>query len=56
MQNLPTGYAMDMGLLKTNEILKKNKFGKTVTVIQTRITGKGQKYILDKFLSGKWAA
>lgn len=49
--NMPTQRAMDMGLLRVREVLKLNKDGIREFRLMVMVTGKGQLYFTNKFLS-----
>ena len=51
-KNMPTQRAMDMGLLVIKEGSYINGQGVNVTTKTTKVTGKGQLYFINKFLSG----
>ena len=49
--NLPTQRAMDLDLFKVKERVLNNPDGSTKITITTKVTGKGQQYFINKFLS-----
>lgn len=49
--NVPTQRAMEMGLFKTKETAVTHSDGHTTVQITTKVTGKGQQYFIQKFLS-----
>lgn len=51
-KNMPTQRAMDMGLFVIKEGSYINGQGVNVTTKTTKVTGKGQLYFINKFLSG----
>lgn len=51
MWNKPTQRAMDMGLFEIKERTITNPDGSTMTTSTTKVTGKGQKYFVNKFLA-----
>ena len=51
-KNMPTQRAMDMGLFVIKEGSYINGQGVNVTTKTTKVTGKGQLYFVNKFLSG----
>ena len=53
--NLPTQKAMEMGLFRIKESTHLNGDGVSVTTKTTKVTGKGQQYFINKFLSKKSA-
>ncbi|WP_099204615.1 phage antirepressor KilAC domain-containing protein [Scatolibacter rhodanostii] len=53
--NLPTQRAMDMELFRIKESTHFNGDGVSVTTKTTKVTGKGQQYFIEKFLSEKTA-
>lgn len=53
--NLPTQRAMDLGLFRIKESTHLNGDGVSVTTKTTKVTGKGQQYFIEKFLSEKTA-
>lgn len=50
-RNVPTQYAMELGLFKTKETAVTHSDGHTTVQITTKVTGKGQQYFIQKFLS-----
>lgn len=50
-RNQPTQRAMDMGLLEVKERTISNPDGSTRITLTTKVTGKGQVYFVNKFLS-----
>lgn len=50
-RNVPTQYAMELGLFKTKETAVTHADGHTTVQITTKVTGKGQQYFIQKFLS-----
>lgn len=52
-RNVPTQYAMDLGLFKTKETAVTHSDGHTTVQITTKVTGKGQQYFINKFLKSK---
>lgn len=50
-RNQPTQRAMDMGLFEVKERTISNPDGSTRITITTKVTGKGQVYFVNKFLS-----
>ena len=50
--NLPTQRSMEMGLFEIKESVHVDGNGCNVTTKTTTVTGKGQKYCINKFLSG----
>lgn len=55
-RNVPTQYAMELGLFKTKETVINHADGHTTVNITTKVTGKGQQYFLNKFLGGRLVA
>ena len=49
-RNVPTQYAMELGLFKTKETAVTHSDGHTTVQITTKVTGKGQQYFINKFL------
>ncbi len=49
-RNVPTQYAMDLGLFTTKETAVTHADGHTTVQITTKVTGKGQTYFINKFL------
>ena len=49
-RNVPTQYAMELGLFKTKENAVTHADGHTTVQITTKVTGKGQQYFINKFL------
>lgn len=49
-RNVPTQYAMELGLFKTKETAVTHADGHTTVQITTKVTGKGQQYFINKFL------
>lgn len=49
-RNVPTQYAMELGLFKTKETAVTHADGHTTIQITTKVTGKGQQYFIQKFL------
>jgi anti-repressor protein len=49
-RNVPTQYAMELGLFKTKETAVTHADGHTTVQITTKVTGKGQQYFIQKFL------
>lgn len=50
-RNVPTQYAMELGLFTTKETAVTHADGHTTIQITTKVTGKGQQYFINKFLS-----
>ena len=50
-RNQPTQRAMDMGLFEVKERTISNPDGSTRITLTTKVTGKGQVYFVNKFLS-----
>ena len=50
-RNVPTQKAMNLGLFKTKETAVTHSDGHTTVQITTKVTGKGQQYFINKFLS-----
>lgn len=50
-RNVPTQRSMDLGLFKTKETVINHSDGHTTVNITTKVTGKGQQYFINKFLS-----
>ena len=50
--NLPTQKSMDLGLMEIKKSTVNNADGSIRTVTTTKITGKGQVYFVNKFLTG----
>ena len=50
-RNQPTQRAMDMGLFEVKERAVANPDGSTRITLTTKVTGKGQVYFVNKFLS-----
>lgn len=50
-RNVPTQYAMELGLFKTKETAVTHSDGHTTVQITTKVTGKGQQYFIQKSLS-----
>lgn len=50
-RNVPTQYAMELGLFKTKETAVTHADGHTTVQITTKVTGKGQQYFINKFLN-----
>lgn len=50
-RNQPTQRAMDMGLFEVKERTISNPDGSTIITLTTKVTGKGQVYFVNKFLS-----
>lgn len=49
----PTQYAMELGLFELCErVVSRNEFGQPIVALTTYVTGKGQKYFINKFLGG----
>lgn len=49
----PTQYAMELGLFELCErVVSRNEFGQPIVALTTYVTGKGQKYFVNKFLGG----
>lgn len=48
--NMPTQYAMDMGLLDIKEGVRTGNNGVLHTTLTPKVTGKGQEYFINKFL------
>lgn len=53
-RNQPTQRAMDMGLFEVKERTISNPDGSTRITLTTKVTGKGQVYFVNKFLSQWW--
>ena len=51
MRNIPTQKSMDLGLFEIKERTIDNPDGSVRTVKTTKVTGKGQQYFINKFLS-----
>ena len=51
--NLPTQRSMDSGLMELKKAVITNADGTTRVTRTTKITGKGQKYFINKFLGGQ---
>lgn len=49
--NAPTQKAMELGLFKVNESTVTNSNGKIIITKTTKVTGKGQQYFINAFLS-----
>ena len=49
--NLPTQRAMDLDLFKVKERVLNNPDGSSQITVTTKVTGKGQQYFINKFLS-----
>lgn len=49
--NQPTQRAMDLGLFKVEERTVNNPDGSSQITVTTKVTGKGQQYFINKFLS-----
>lgn len=49
-RNVPTQYAMELGLFKTKETAVTHVDGHTTVQITTKVTGKGQQYFINKFI------
>lgn len=49
--NMPTQYSMELGLFKVKEGTYINGSGANVVTKTTKVTGKGQQYFINKFLS-----
>ena len=50
----PTQYAMELGLFELCErVVSRNEFGQPIVALTTYVTGKGQKYFINKFLGGQ---
>lgn len=49
--NAPTQKAMELGLFKVNESTVTNSNGKIIITRTTKVTGKGQQYFINAFLS-----
>lgn len=52
-RNMPTQRSMEAGLFEVNESVVDNPDGSVRLVRTTKVTGKGQIYFVNKFLSGK---
>lgn len=50
-RNVPTQRSMELGLFKTKETVINHSDGHTTVNITTKVTGKGQQYFINKFLS-----
>ena len=50
-RNIPTQRSMELGLFKTKETVINHSDGHTTVNITTKVTGKGQQYFINKFLS-----
>ena len=50
-RNVPTQRSMGLGLFKTKETVINHSDGHTTVNITTKVTGKGQQYFINKFLS-----
>ena len=50
-RNVPTQRSMALGLFKTKETVINHSDGHTTVNITTKVTGKGQQYFINKFLS-----
>lgn len=53
-KNMPTQKAMEMGLFKIKETAVTHSDGHVTISKTVKVTGKGQQYIINKFLSGQW--
>lgn len=53
-KNMPTQKAMEMGLFKIKETAVTHSDGHVTVSKTVKVTGKGQQYIINKFLSGQW--
>lgn len=53
--NMPTQRAMDMKLFSVKESVRVKADGSTVTDKTAKVTGKGQIYFIDGFVSGRFA-
>ena len=51
--NMPTQKAMELGLFEVKERTIKNSDGSTMLVRTTMVTGHGQTYFVNKFLSAE---
>ncbi|MGG1339918.1 phage antirepressor [Bacillus toyonensis] len=51
MYNTPTQYSMGLGLFESQEFVRTNSEGEFVTSFTPKVTGKGQLYFINKFLS-----
>lgn len=54
--NRPTQRAMEMGLFSIKETIIQHSDGRTTVKGTTKVTGKGQRYFIDKFLRQKQEA
>lgn len=52
--NAPTQKSMDMGLFKVKETAITHGDGHVTVSRTTKVTGKGQQYFINKFLSGRY--
>lgn len=52
--NMPTQRAMEMSLFEIKEIAVTHSAGHVTISKTVKVTGKGQQYIINKFLSGQW--
>lgn len=50
-RNVPTQRSMELGLFKTKETVINHSDGHTTVNITTKVTGKGQRYFINKFLN-----
>lgn len=53
MWNMPTQKALDLGLFRVSESTVSKADGSIFVTRTTKVTGKGQTYFVDRFLSGK---
>lgn len=53
MWNMPTQKALDLGLFRVSESTVSKADGSVFVTRTTKVTGKGQTYFVDRFLSGK---
>ena len=51
--NQPTQKAMELGLFKVRERTINNPDGSTKITVTTKVTGKGQQYFINRFLSSE---
>ena len=51
--NMPTQRSMELKILEIKESIITNPDGSTKIVKTTKVTGKGQRYFINKFLENK---